>query len=97
MNSVGRLLLGGVVLAAALAAGQASSTPKQSHTKTNSQKTQDAEAERGQQVFDQNCARCHQAPEGFSPSISGTVTKHMRVRAGLSDGDTKALLKFFNP
>jgi cytochrome c5 len=33
----------------------------------------------GQQVFQQNCARCHDAPQGFSTRIAGTITKHMRV------------------
>jgi cytochrome c5 len=51
----------------------------------------------GQLVFDQNCSRCHNAPQGFSPRISGTVVRHMRVRAGLSAEDEKALLRFFNP
>jgi cytochrome c5 len=51
----------------------------------------------GQRVFEQNCARCHSAPEGFSPSISGTIARHMRVRANLSQDDERALLKFLNP
>jgi cytochrome c5 len=51
----------------------------------------------GQQVFEQNCSRCHNAPQGFSPRISGTVIRHMRVRAGLSAEDEKALLRFLNP
>lgn len=51
----------------------------------------------GEQVFKQNCARCHAAPDGFSPRISGTVTRHMRVRASLSREDEAALLRFFNP
>jgi cytochrome c5 len=51
----------------------------------------------GQLVFEQNCSRCHNAPEGFSPRISGTVVRHMRVRAGLSAEDEKALLRFLNP
>lgn len=53
--------------------------------------------DRGQQVFDQNCSRCHLPPEGFSPRISGTVALHMRVRANLSEQDYKALLHFLNP
>jgi cytochrome c5 len=53
--------------------------------------------DRGQEAFEQNCARCHNAPEGFSSSISGTVALHMRVRAGLSDADYKALRRFLNP
>jgi cytochrome c5 len=51
----------------------------------------------GQEVFQQNCARCHNAPETFSPSISGTVAHHMRVRANLSEEQYKALLTFLNP
>jgi mono/diheme cytochrome c family protein len=51
----------------------------------------------GQRIFDQNCARCHAAPEGFSPSISGTIVRHMRVRASLSQHDEQELLRFFNP
>jgi cytochrome c5 len=51
----------------------------------------------GQQVFDQNCSRCHTTPQGFSPRISGTVARHMRVRAGLSKEDEQAILRFLNP
>jgi cytochrome c5 len=51
----------------------------------------------GDQVFQHNCARCHTMPEGFSPRIAGTVVMHMRVRAGLSAEDEKALLRFLNP
>jgi mono/diheme cytochrome c family protein len=51
----------------------------------------------GQKVFEQNCERCHSAPQGFSPSISGTVSKHMRARANLSKTDMDALLRFLNP
>lgn len=51
----------------------------------------------GQRVFDQNCSRCHNAPEGFSPNISGTIIRHMRVRASLSQHDEQELLRFLNP
>jgi cytochrome c5 len=51
----------------------------------------------GERIFAQNCSRCHNAPEGFSPSISGTVVRHMRVRAQLSQHDEQELLRFFNP
>jgi cytochrome c5 len=51
----------------------------------------------GDQIFQQNCARCHTMPESFSPRISGTIIRHMRVRAGLSAQDEKALLRFLNP
>ncbi len=51
----------------------------------------------GEMIFHQHCAGCHNAPEGFSPRISGTVVRHMRVRVGLSAHDQEALLRFFNP
>ena len=56
-----------------------------------------AEPRDGQQIFAQNCERCHNAPQSFSPSISGTVIRHMRVRANLSEQDAQALMRFFNP
>ena len=51
----------------------------------------------GTRIFQQNCSRCHNAPEGFSPRISGTILQHMRVRASLSKHDQEVLLRFFNP
>jgi cytochrome c5 len=51
----------------------------------------------GERVFQQNCSRCHTPPDGFSPRISGTVVRHMRVRASLSKHDEEALLQYFNP
>jgi cytochrome c5 len=51
----------------------------------------------GQRVFAENCSRCHNAPQGFSPRIAGTISRHMRVRANLSAEEERALLRFFNP
>lgn len=51
----------------------------------------------GDRIFQQNCARCHTSPGGFPPSVSGTITRHMRVRASLSQEDEQKLLKYFNP
>lgn len=53
--------------------------------------------EEGARVFRQNCSRCHNIPDGFSPRISGTVVRHMRVRASLSAEEEKQLLRFLNP
>jgi mono/diheme cytochrome c family protein len=68
-------------------------TPEPRDSKT----VQPAGQNRGQQVFAQNCSRCHNAPQGFSPRISGTIARHMRVRASLSEADYRALQKFLNP
>jgi mono/diheme cytochrome c family protein len=51
----------------------------------------------GERIFQQNCSRCHMAPEGFSPRISGTIVRHMRVRASLSKHDEDEVLRFLNP
>jgi len=51
----------------------------------------------GQRVFHQHCSRCHTAPDGFSPRISGTIVRHMRVRASLSRNEEEELLLYFNP
>lgn len=51
----------------------------------------------GQRVFEQNCSRCHAAPDGFSSRISGTVVRHMRIRASLSQHDEQEILRFLNP
>lgn len=50
-----------------------------------------------ERAFRQNCSRCHNAPESFPPQISGTIVRHMRVRANLSRDDERAILKFLNP
>jgi cytochrome c5 len=67
------------------------------HQQSASHVQKPAADDRGQEVFNENCSRCHNAPEGFSPRISGTVALHMRVRANLSEQDYKALLHFLNP
>jgi cytochrome c5 len=51
----------------------------------------------GERIFQQNCTRCHNTPNGFSPRISGTILRHMRVRASLSQHDEQELFRFFNP
>jgi cytochrome c2 len=77
-------------------AAQQNSTPA-SKPKTSAAKTAARPQEEGERVFEQNCSRCHTAPDGFSSRISGTVVRHMRVRASLSQHDEEALLRFLNP
>lgn len=94
MTSIALALL----LATISAAGQApepnkSTKQKQAPTHGASQ----SDSQQGQQVFNQNCSRCHKAPEAIPPSISATVALHMRIRAGLSEKDYKRLLAFLNP
>ncbi|MGA3345658.1 MAG: hypothetical protein ABSC76_12385 [Terracidiphilus sp.] len=51
----------------------------------------------GERKFAQNCGRCHTPPESFSPHISATIVRHMRVRASLSKQDEEDILRFLNP
>jgi cytochrome c5 len=77
---------------------QTSAAPQQDKAaKHTAQPAGADDSDRGQQVFQQNCSRCHNAPQGFSPRISGTILRHMRIRANLSTADEKALLRFMNP
>lgn len=99
MKHLGRLTLGLLLLAATAAVGQTKSSPppRQPQSKTPPKAVHAINPDRGQEVFNQNCSRCHNAPEGFSQGVSGTIAMHMRVRAGLSEADYKALLRFLNP
>ena len=51
----------------------------------------------GEKKFQQNCSRCHNAPQELSPRIAGTVVMHMRVRASLSEADAQAILRYLAP
>jgi cytochrome c5 len=75
----------------------ASSAPVKQQQSASPAAAKDTKVHDGEKVFEQNCGRCHNAPEGFSPSISGTVSKHMRARANLSQEDYQAILHFLNP
>jgi hypothetical protein len=72
-----------------LAWGQATSTKTQ-HDKPAAQNP-------GERAFQENCGRCHNPPEQLSPRITGTVLRHMRVRAVLSPQDERDILKYLAP
>jgi cytochrome c5 len=96
-----RYVMGAVVLALSIAAipllAQGNDGKQQDRPQTPSNAVNSGGPNRGQQVFEENCSRCHNPPEGFSPRISKAVAMHMRVRANLSDADYKELLRFLNP
>ncbi len=91
------IILGVLLISAMPLLGQTKSVSPQPHSQAQSKGVSAAHPDRGQQVFEQNCSRCHDAPTGFSPRISGTIAMHMRVRAGLSEEDYKELRRFLNP
>ena len=94
------LVLGVLALASASVlalAAQQSDKPEAKPYKDPVRKQAGQPQDEGERILKRNCSRCHTAPEGFSPSISGTIVRHMRVRAALSQHDEEALLHFFNP
>ena len=68
--------------------------PSRKAKETRAAQPGSAQVERGQEVFEQNCSRCHNPPRAIPPQITGTILRHMRVRASLSATDEKALLRF---
>jgi cytochrome c5 len=46
----------------------------------------------GEKRFHANCGRCHAAPEKFPPRMMGTVLRHMRVRATITEEDRRRIL-----
>lgn len=80
-------------LAMAASSGSAE-PPREKHTAPHKSA---ANKSPGQRAFEQNCSRCHQAPEQLRPRITGTVLMHMRTRANLSEADEKELLRFLAP
>jgi cytochrome c5 len=79
------------------AAAQSNTAPTQKTTAPAVAQASQQHQEEGTRILQQNCSRCHIHPEGFSPRISGTIVRHMRVRASLSKHDEEVLLRFFNP
>ena len=101
MMSQLKFLAIGLILVAALplvsqgsnnASGATGGAEANKRTRTNETHQTD-----GERKFAQNCGRCHNPPEGFSPHISGTILQHMRVRASLSKKDEEDILRFLNP
>ena len=84
------------VLATATMLGQSASTQTQT-TKPRHDAHTSAQQEPGERAFQTHCSRCHNAPETLSPRITGTVVRHMRVRANLSAEDERLILSFLNP
>jgi cytochrome c5 len=98
-----RCLLAFFILTAASAHSQ---TPQPSQpatnpaTATSKPRTEPANLandDEGSEIFAVRCSRCHNAPDGFPPRVAGTILRHMRVRASLSEHEEKELLRFLNP
>ena len=88
----------GSILGTTVAMAQTPPAPKPAaQAKPAAKADSTKQADVGQRKFDANCGRCHSFPEQLSPSITGTVVRHMRVRANLSAEDEKDILRFLAP
>jgi cytochrome c5 len=100
MNSQ-RVFLPFVLLTSSIALAQTVKQDRLSSTQANKNQPSAHAAQQhedeGTRIFRQNCSRCHNTPESFSPRISETVLRHMSVRASLSMSDRAELLRFLNP
>jgi cytochrome c5 len=84
------------ILTTTLVLGQSAVEAKPANAKKAPQSAT-TQPDPGQQKFEANCSRCHSAPEQLSPSLTGTVVRHMRVRANLSAQDEKDILRYLAP
>jgi cytochrome c5 len=67
--------------------------PAKEMVRTIAQEKEIARVE-GEQRYRTNCGRCHQAPHKFAQRMMGTIVRHMRVRAMLTDDDMKFILAY---
>lgn len=97
------MLMRAIVVTVILAAMAASAAPKKevrpvetSSVVTSSFAVQDLAATRieGEKRFQTNCGRCHMAPHKFQPRMMGTIVRHMRVRALITDEDMRYILTY---
>jgi cytochrome c5 len=88
------LLAGGIGAAALQQDPPSAQNNKKAASGENNSNTQ---SDPGEQVFEQNCSRCHKPPISIPQRVTGTIIMHMRVRARLSRQDEQLLLKYMAP
>src|ERR1700756_5514913 len=84
------LLMGAMLILGEEPTTQPQQTGQKVQTTTSPTKNQQSEGERKFQI---NCGRCHNPPKQLSPRIAGSVIRHMRVRAMLSQEDAREILE----
>ncbi len=100
MPMIGRIVIlfaGLLVAAAGLAQVSQPQAPAATQPPKTSQPAKKGQQSDGERKFQTNCGRCHNPPEQLSPRIAGTVVRHMRVRAMLSEEDARAILEYLAP
>ena len=84
-----------LVLAAAAKTGDAKDKGKDASTPAVSHSAEyDAMRLEGEKRFHSNCARCHAAPPKFPARMMATIVRHMRVRAILTEEDSRLILHY---
>jgi cytochrome c5 len=100
MNLLAHYTLGSALLLGTVAAALAQAGPPTTAKPAPEKKAAPVHASQPnpeERAFQANCSRCHYAPESLSPRITGTVVRHMRVRANLSAEDERLILSYLNP
>lgn len=89
-------LMGFALLAAASGkTGDSKDESKPVTTAETAQHDKDLRLE-GEKRYHANCSRCHAAPPKFPPRMMGTIVRHMRVRAMLTDEDMHLILRYMS-
>lgn len=82
--------------AAAKTGGEGKDKDKDTPAARLSSSQDDSTRLQGEQRFRSNCGRCHAAPPKFAPRMMGTIVRHMRVRATLTDEDARLILRYMS-
>lgn len=83
-----------LITIAAAKAGSIQDDSKPAGTSIQAAERDKAARLEGEKRFHSNCSRCHTAPPKFPPRMMGTIIRHMRVRAVLTDDDTRFILRY---
>ena len=83
-----------LILASSLFAGSPSAKRAAESTAAVRSSDDDGQRIEGEKRFHANCGRCHAAPQKFPPRMMGTVLRHMRVRATITDEDQRLILLY---
>lgn len=95
--AIAALLLGaGLLLGMTAGASNNKDVPKDSAGSATAPANAQGENMRaeGEKRFRSNCGRCHTAPPKFSPGMTATIVRHMRVRAVITDQDMRLILRY---
>jgi mono/diheme cytochrome c family protein len=83
---------GALVLTSSLFAGSSSARKEASTAAVVDSADAGSMRIEGEKRFHANCGRCHAAPQKFPPRMMGTILRHMRVRATITDEDRRLIL-----